>query len=233
VCWQPWIAPLSDAADQGDVLSAWTSLPRRIYLDTSTLQKLYDFGGEIFEGEAFEPVGRAARVQGLADEIEALRMIFAVKERAMFEFVVTEASLREVHGRDQPGFTQWVYDVLDTWLIQSEAEEPPTPGTTFDDRRFGMISVKDRRLLQEALDWRCQAFMTMERKLPTAAAFIERETGLHLCVRPRTGASSTAGRRSTSERGQAPSGAPSPQSARPPPSVRIPEPQAQGAGLPR
>lgn len=67
------------------VVRAWVSLPRRIYLDTSTLQKLYDFGGEIFENEPFEPVGRAARVQGLADEIEALRMIFAVNERAMFE----------------------------------------------------------------------------------------------------------------------------------------------------
>src|SRR4051812_22640630 len=161
------------------------SLPRRIYLDTSTLQKLYDFGGEIFENEPFEPVGRAARVGGLGGETEALRMIFAVNERAMFEFVVTEASLREVVARDRPGFTQRVYDVLDTWLIQSEGEELPTPGTTLEDRRFGMISVKDRRLLQEALDWRCDAFMTMERRLPTAAPFIERETGLRV-MRPTT-----------------------------------------------
>ena len=55
-------------------------------------------------------------VQGLADEIDALRMIFMVNERAMFEFVVTEASLREVVNRTRPGYTQWVYDVLDTWL---------------------------------------------------------------------------------------------------------------------
>jgi hypothetical protein len=160
-------------------VAAWPSLPRRIYPDTSTLQKLFDFGGEIFEGEPFEPVGRAARVQGLADEIGALRMIFMVNSRAMFEFVVTEASLREVVNRTRPGYTQWVYDVLDAWLIQSEGEEPPTPGRTFEDRRFGMISVKDRRLLQEALDWRCNAFMTIERRLPTAAAFIERETQCH------------------------------------------------------
>ena len=164
-------------------MRGWFSLPRRIYLDTSTLQKLYDFGGEIFEGEPFEPVGRAARVEGLADEIDALRMIFMVNERAMFEFVVTEASLREVVSRTRPGYTQWVYDVLDTWLIQSEGEESPTPGRTFEDRRFGMISMKDRRLLQEALDWRCDAFMTMERRMPTAAPFIERETGLRV-IRP-------------------------------------------------
>ena len=73
---------------------------------------------------------------------------------------MTEASLREVVNRTRSGYTQWVCDVLCTSLIQSEGEEPPTPGRTFEDRRFGMISVKDRRLLQEALDWRCDAFMT-------------------------------------------------------------------------
>ena len=86
----------------------------RSTVDAATLQNLYDFGGEIFEGEPFEPVGRAARVQGLADEIDALQMIFMVNERAMFEFAVTEASLREVINRTRPCYTQWVYDVLDT-----------------------------------------------------------------------------------------------------------------------
>jgi hypothetical protein len=177
--------PLNHTTERDDPVRAWLSLPRRIYLDTSTLQNLYDFGGEIFEGEPFEPGDRAARVQGLADEIGALRMIFMVNQRAMFEFVVTEASLREVINRTRPGYAQWVCDVLDTWLIQSEGEERPTPGQTFEDRRFGMISVKDRRLLQEALDWRCDAFMTMERRLPTAAVFIERQTGLRV-MRPTT-----------------------------------------------
>lgn len=176
---------LTDTNNQGDIVSAWLSLPRRIYLDTSTLQNLYDFGEEIFDGEPFEPGGRAARVKGLADEVDALRMIFMVNTRAMFEFVVTDASLREVVNRTRPRYTQWVYDVLDTWFIQSEGEEPPATGETFSDRRFGMISAKDRRLLQEALDWRCNAFMTMERRLPTAAAFIERETGLRI-MRPTT-----------------------------------------------
>jgi hypothetical protein len=35
-------------------------------------------------------------------------MIFTVNQRAMFEFVVTEASLREVVNRTRPGCTQWV-----------------------------------------------------------------------------------------------------------------------------
>jgi hypothetical protein len=175
---------LSGTVDPDGPVQAWLSLPRRIYLDTSTLQNLYDFGGEIFEGEPFEPVGRAARVEGLADEIEALRMIFTVNERAMFEFVITEASLREVVSRDRPRYTQWVHDVLDVWLIQSEGENPPPPGKTLEEPRFGMVSAKDRLLLQEALDWHCDAFMTMERRLPTAAPFIERATGLRI-MRPK------------------------------------------------
>jgi len=74
---------------------------------------------------------------------------------------------------------------LDAWLVQSEGVEPPARGTTFENRRFGMISVKGRWLLQYALDWRCHAILTMERRLPTAAEFIGRETGLRV-MRPTT-----------------------------------------------
>jgi hypothetical protein len=84
-----------------------------------------------------------------------------------------------------PASPSWVHGVLAAWLIQSEGEAPPGPGRTFEGRRFGMISVKDRRLLQDALDWRCDAFMAMERRLPTAAAFIERQAGLRV-MRPTT-----------------------------------------------
>jgi hypothetical protein len=74
--WRASIVPSgADAVADDEVLDAWTSLPRRIYVDTSTVQKLHDFGGEVFEGEPFVPVGRAARVQGLAGELDALRMI--------------------------------------------------------------------------------------------------------------------------------------------------------------
>ena len=42
-----------------DGFALWTALPRRLYLDTSTLQTIHDFGGSIFDGEPFETVGRA------------------------------------------------------------------------------------------------------------------------------------------------------------------------------
>jgi hypothetical protein len=94
-------------------------LPRHL----NTTEAVY-YGGVIFEGEPFGPVGRAARVKGLNDELDALRMILLLDERAMFEFIVTEANLREVEKRDELRYTQWVYNVPDTWLIQSAYAEP-------------------------------------------------------------------------------------------------------------
>jgi hypothetical protein len=55
-----------------EALEAWRTLPRRVYLDTSTLQKLYDFGEFVFEAEPLLLAGRASRVEGLADELTAL-----------------------------------------------------------------------------------------------------------------------------------------------------------------
>ena len=53
---------MTEPAD--DPVQAWGSLHRRICLDTSTLQKLFDLGGLIWEREPFEPAGPTARVQG-------------------------------------------------------------------------------------------------------------------------------------------------------------------------
>jgi hypothetical protein len=58
--------------DDDEVVRAWASLPRRIYLETSTLQTVYDYGEVIWDGVALELAGRASRVQGLAQEVDAL-----------------------------------------------------------------------------------------------------------------------------------------------------------------
>jgi hypothetical protein len=159
------------------------SLPRRIYLDTSTLQTIHDFGEQIFDGVSFIAAGRAARVQGLGEEIDALRRVLLVNQRAMFELVVTASSLREVVARGDRSYLQWVLDVRETWQVQSSNEREPEPGTLLQDQRFGMISRKDGKLIQEALDWRCEAFLTMERRLPRVAQYLHSQTGLRL-LRP-------------------------------------------------
>lgn len=162
-------------------LYGWQSLPRRLYFDTGTLQTIFDYGGTIWEGETFVPQGRDVRVGGLGEEVKALRQIMEVNESAGFEFVVTEASLNEVARRGSSSYRQWVYDVLDTWLIQSDGQQPrPT-----DHERPGSVSVKDWLLLKDALAFRCDGFLTMERRLFTQAGVVQRKAGIHV-LRPTT-----------------------------------------------
>jgi len=60
------------------VVKAGVTFPRRIYLDTGTLQTTYDYGKTLWENELFEPLPRDVKVPGLADEVTALRNIFLV-----------------------------------------------------------------------------------------------------------------------------------------------------------
>lgn len=169
-----------------EVVAAWLGLPRRPYLDTSTLQTIFDFGEEVWDGVPFDRSSKAASVPGLEQEVYALRYIFEVNGRASFHLVVTEASLSEVAQRGDGSYSRWVRDVEDSWLVAGGADAfDPRDPTLFAQRRFGNISSKDRRMLQSAHDNRCDAFLTMERRLPTQAAFLERATGL-LVMRPTT-----------------------------------------------
>jgi len=94
-------------ADIDPVVLAWQRISRRTYLDTSALQAIFDNGGMIFEDEAYSPSSRALKVQGHQDDVEALRAILRVNERARFEFVVTDESVSEVDGSNEKGFSQW------------------------------------------------------------------------------------------------------------------------------
>ncbi len=64
----------------------------------------------------------------------------------------------EALDKKDPGHAQWAYDVLNTWQIQlAEYPEPaalggsPETAMLLDGGEFGRISLKDRRLLQDAL----------------------------------------------------------------------------------
>jgi hypothetical protein len=163
---------------------ALEKLPRRIFLDSCTAQTLRDYGGFIYEGE---PIGAADRIRQVTDglaNLEALRAIFLLTERAQFEWIVSTGSLDEAADKRDPGHLQWLWDIADHSRVCLEAAGPSAESQALAERlaepRFGYLSEKDRRLLADAVALRCEAFLTMERRLPRNAAHLARELGIEV-----------------------------------------------------
>lgn len=159
-------------------------MPRRVFLDSCTAQTLGDYGYYINDGE---PISETDTINAVPDglaNIEALRAIFAVNERAMFEWIISDGSLAEAYARRDARHMQWIWDIAH----HSQAcllNDGPTPesqklATRLDEPKFGYLSRKDRLLLKEAVLLRCQAFLTMERRLPRNARHVEQEIGIRI-----------------------------------------------------
>lgn len=159
-------------------------LPRRIFLDSCTAQTLRDYGAFIFEGEAIPASDRLFRVPEGIEKVEALRNIFQITERAQFEWIVSHASMVEANDKDDPGHLRWVYDIAQhsavCLALDSASRESWAHAARLREPRFGYLGKKDRVLLEEAVAFRCEAFLTMERRLPRNAEPIERELGIRI-----------------------------------------------------
>lgn len=164
--------------------SSFAEIPRRIFLDSSTLQALQRYGGFIYEGEAVPASDRILQnPQGVAN-LDALRGIMQVNERAQFAFALSANSLREVSRKNDAGYLQWAYDVLDHWETCFEEAGfdcgSPALAALLNGRAFGYPGEGDRLLLMDAVALGCDAFLTMENRLPRNAPHIERTIGLRV-----------------------------------------------------
>ena len=169
-------------------LRAFASLPGRVFLDSSVLQTLHEYGGDVYENEPLSPSDRIMSVTHGVENLDALRHIFRVNERAHFEFALSDNSLCEVQQRGDRRYLQWAYDVLDYWMIclaeaGGPSEQTVELASVLDSPRFNYLSRRDRALIRDAVFLGCEAFLTMEEKLPKNRVHLQRELGLDI-LRP-------------------------------------------------
>ena len=157
-------------------------IPHRIFLDSSILQILQDYGAFLYENEPLskgDPIYRDPK--GIA-KLEALRLIMQVSERAPFQFALSCNSITEVHAKGDNQYLQWAYDVLDCWLSCLEETGDPCENLSkllaIDSTSYDYLSEGDKALLRDAIALECDTFLTMENKLPKNSAHIERTLGI-------------------------------------------------------
>ena len=133
---------------------SFDELPRRLFLDSSTLQRLESYGEFIYGGGRIDENDRIWSVPNGIDEIEALREIIFVGQRACFELVVSNNSFREVADSGRVSYLTWAHEVLGYWegLLCNYADYGVAPfsgrgeelARKLETANFGYMSAKAR-----------------------------------------------------------------------------------------
>jgi len=153
-------------------------IPGRIFLDSSTLQVLYDYGSFVYDGEPLAPNASILRMPDGQEDLEALRKIVQVGGRAQFQLALSDNSLREVDAKSDPGYLGWAFEVRDYWeqcLEDSDFDYgSPLVARFLQAPDFGYLGEGDRELLKDAVVLGCDAFLTMDKKLCRNSAHLEK-----------------------------------------------------------
>jgi len=173
-----------------DPVAAFEALPRRLFLDSSTLQAVLQYGEFIFENVEPPATARGLQLPGFRDELEALQAILQVNQRAMLDVAISENSLREIADKQDARYLSWALDVRDHWRTRiAEHEGRAFTGADvgqavrLDGGAFGYLSAKDKALLKDALACESDAFLTMDRRLARNAPALRAAVGIQV-LRP-------------------------------------------------
>jgi hypothetical protein len=157
------------------------NLPRRVFLDSSVLQNVHKYGEILFDNQELKPEARIWKWEEGPAEINALRNIFVVSQRAEFQFAVSRNSLKEVAGKEDSAFLGWARNMLRYWEeclawtgVPNSSKAESICGK-LDTESFAYLSAGDRALLRDAVIVACDAFLTMDFKLRKNSSHLEQE----------------------------------------------------------
>jgi hypothetical protein len=164
-----------------------SEIPSRVFLDSSTLQTLQDYGEFIYDGGEIAQENRIWSIPDGFKNIDALRQIIIVASNASFQMALSHNSLKEVLDRGRYDYLQWALEMLDYWESCLAAYEDSSSAFSgngvivsakLQENQFGYLSTKDAILIRDAVALECNVFLTMERKLPRSAVHIEQNLGI-------------------------------------------------------
>ena len=159
-------------------------IPGRVFLDSSTLQTLQNYGEFIYDGSEITQDNRIWSIPDGFQNVGALRKIMLVGRRGSLQIALSHNSLQEVLDRGRCDYLQWALEMLDYWdscLASYEdggsafSEQGVALAAKLTKYQFGYLSEKDARLIRDAVLLKCDVFLTMEKRLPKNAAHLERE----------------------------------------------------------
>ena len=166
-----------DAAGSSFLMSTqgFVNLPGRLFLDSSTLQALDSYGEFIYDGGFIDPQDRLWSVPDGPENVQALKDIMLVGQRASWELVLSTNSVKEVSQKDDPKYLLWAFGVMQYWesVLGGYRDHGLSPltgngvhtATMLESPAFGYLSKKDKTLLVDALILECDAFITLDRRL--------------------------------------------------------------------
>jgi hypothetical protein len=120
-------------------------LPRRIFLDSCTAQTLRRYGGYIYEGEPIDAGDRINKITSGIANVEALRAIFQISERALSEWIVSRGSMEEAQAKRDDGHMQWLWDIADHSEACLESDGPTAESEALGERLSEPSSVIELR----------------------------------------------------------------------------------------
>jgi hypothetical protein len=161
-------------------------VPKRIFIDSSVLQTMLTYSGYIFDGGGIAESDPIWSIPEGKEKLQALRWICLVNQRTAFEWVLSSNSIDEVLAKGSSSYLQWAYEVMLYWqeCLQGYGGKLNGSGEhlakRLDETHFGYLGEGDKRLLRDAVLFECEAFLTMERRLPRNASHIQRELGIRV-----------------------------------------------------
>jgi len=168
-------------------VTSLAGIPKRIFLDSSVLQTMHDYGEFLWDGGEITPNNPIWTIPDGIENLNALRNFIFVQQRLSLELALSAYSFTEVLAKGDSSYLNWAYEILAYW--QALLDEYSTPIFTgkgvelaqkLDKPSFGYLGTGDRRLIQDAVKLECDVFLTVERRLPKNKAHIKKELGISI-----------------------------------------------------